>query len=81
MSYETRKLPKKTIVIISIIIACYNAVEYIEDCIQSIKNQTYDNWEIIVCDDASTDNSNELNWKYITCRNLTEAQTNVLFKQ
>ena len=28
-----------------------------------------------------TDNSNELNWKYITCRNLTEAQTNVLFKQ
>lgn len=26
-------------------------------------------------------NNNEYDWKYITCRNLTEAQTNILFKQ
>jgi len=44
----------------SIIIANYNNGKYLLGCIESIKNQTYVNWEIILVDDFSTDNSHEL---------------------
>lgn len=42
---------------VTIIIPMYNAEKYIEECIQSIVNQTYENIEILIIDDASTDNS------------------------
>jgi len=41
----------------SVLIACYNREKYIEETIESIFNQTYSNWEIIIVDDASTDKS------------------------
>ena len=41
----------------SIIIPNYNSEQYIEKCLTSILNQTYTNFEIIVADDMSTDNS------------------------
>ena len=43
--------------IISIIVPAYNVGEFINECIQSIKNQTYDNWEAIIVNDGSTDNT------------------------
>lgn len=43
--------------LVSVIIAVYNGEQFIDDCLSSISNQTYDNIEIIICDDASTDNS------------------------
>lgn len=42
---------------ISIIIPLYNAENYISKCLDSIKNQTYKNFEIIVINDKSKDNS------------------------
>lgn len=39
---------------ISVIMAIYNCAEYLPEAIDSILNQTYDNWELILCDDAST---------------------------
>ena len=42
---------------VSILIANYNNQEYIKECIDSIKQQTYKNIEIIFHDDFSTDNS------------------------
>lgn len=46
--------------LISIIIACKNNSEYIEKCLESVKNQTYQNIEIIVVDNNSTDNTKEI---------------------
>ncbi len=42
---------------VSVLIANYNNQKYIEECIGSIKNQTYQNIEIIFHDDSSSDNS------------------------
>jgi len=42
---------------VSVVIPCYNAEMYIGECIESVVMQDYPNIEIIVVDDASTDNS------------------------
>jgi glycosyltransferase involved in cell wall biosynthesis len=50
--------------LVSVVITNYNHEEYIVECLDSIKNQTYKDIEIIIIDDASTDNSVEVinNW-------------------
>lgn len=45
---------------VSILIANYNNGEYFADCYNSLINQTYDNWEAIIIDDCSTDDSLEI---------------------
>ncbi len=45
---------------ISIIVASFNYEEYIKETIESILNQTYQNWEMIVVDDGSQDKSVEV---------------------
>lgn len=43
--------------LISVIVPCYNHEKFITQCIESIVNQSYENFELIVIDDGSTDNS------------------------
>ncbi len=43
----------------SILMANYNNGKYIEEAIRSVANQGYPNWELIIVDDLSTDNSIE----------------------
>ena len=50
---------------ISIITPCYNAAPYIANTIQSVQNQTISDWEMIIVDDGSTDNSVEIIQKII----------------
>lgn len=42
---------------ISIIVPVYNAEYYLDRCITSVKKQSYSNWELILVDDGSQDNS------------------------
>ncbi len=51
--------------LISVIIPCYNAEKYISDCIESVLNQTYKEFEIIFVNNNSTDNSTKIIQKYI----------------
>ena len=45
---------------VSILIPCYNQEDFIRETVLSALNQTYENIEVIVCDDASTDNTSQI---------------------
>ena len=69
---------------VSVIVPIYNAESTIERCVNSILNQSYKNFELILIDDGSTDNSlkviinnykNIKNIKIITQKNIGVART------
>lgn len=69
---------KKNKTIISVIVLCYNAENYIKKCIDSILNQTFKDYELICVNDGSTDTTLEIlkdyeknnnNMKVITKKN------------
>lgn len=45
---------------ISVLMGIYNCKTTLEQAVESIKKQTYTNWELIICDDGSTDGTLEL---------------------
>ena len=51
--------------LISIVVITYNNSNYIEETLESIKSQTYNNIELIVSDDCSTDKTVEITEEWI----------------
>ena len=52
------------VVRVSILVAAYNAEKYISQTIESVLNQTFSAWELIVCDDGSVDATASIVQKY-----------------
>lgn len=49
---------------LSVIVPAYNVADYVEQCLDSLLNQTYENLEIIVINDGSTDGTGEICRRY-----------------
>lgn len=49
---------------LAILVPCHNCAEYILECLDSILNQNYTSWRLVVSDDASTDGTGNLAAKY-----------------
>jgi glycosyltransferase involved in cell wall biosynthesis len=50
---------------VSINMPCYNDSQWLDECLHSILTQTYQDFEIIIVDDGSTDNSKQIIQKYL----------------
>ena len=48
---------KKEKELVSIVVPVYNAEKFIKDTIKTVKDQTYTNWELLLINDCSKDNS------------------------
>lgn len=51
--------------LVSVIMPAYNCADYIGESIDSVIAQTYENWELVIVDDCSTDNTEEIIDRYI----------------
>lgn len=65
---------------VSVCIALYNAVPYLKEMIESIINQTYTNFECILVDDHSTDNTVELLSQYVKLDDRLKLYVNITDK-
>lgn len=65
--------------LVSMVVSNYNNANYIEECLDSLFNQTYRNIEIIVIDDASTDNSVEIIENWIRRKSSEDSTTRITF--
>lgn len=52
-------------IIVSIIVPCYNYAHYLAEALDSVLKQTYSNWECIIVNDGSTDNTKALSETYV----------------
>ena len=46
--------------LISIIVPCYNQAHFLNEVLQSVLDQSYSNWECIIVNDGSPDNTEEI---------------------
>ena len=51
--------------LVSVIMGIYNCEEYLKEALDCIVNQTYTNWEVIMCDDGSKDNTIAVAQKFV----------------
>lgn len=58
------RIPKKLLTKISILVPIYNSEKYLKKCLDSILNQTFVDFEVILVDDGSTDSSGDICDKY-----------------
>ncbi|MDP5200683.1 glycosyltransferase [Flavobacterium sp. DG2-3] len=52
--------------LVSVVIPCFNVSKFVEETIESVISQTYQNWEIIIVDDGSNDDLFETIDKYLS---------------
>jgi teichuronic acid biosynthesis glycosyltransferase TuaG len=62
--------------LVSVIMPCYNMEKYVADSIASVQRQTYSNWELLIVDDVSTDET----VKIVTKRTETDERIHFVVK-
>lgn len=79
-SFMTRSIvePFARAVVVSVVMPVYNHKRYVIDAIESVRQQTFEEWELIVIDDGSTDGTQELLNAYIA--QINEPRISLLFQ-
>lgn len=62
--------------LVSIITPSYNTSKYIGKTIESVLKQTYENWEMIIVDDCSTDDTDEVVKPYLSDKRIKYIKIN-----
>jgi glycosyltransferase involved in cell wall biosynthesis len=62
---------------VSIIVPCYNQAQFLDECLNSVVNQTNNDWECIIVNDGSQDNTNEI----ATLWTLKDSRFRYLFQE
>ncbi len=65
--------------LVTVFTPVYNADKYIAECIESVINQTYENWEYIIVDNCSTDNTADIINKYASMDARIQLSSNKVF--
>ena len=60
--------------LISVIVPVYNVEEYLKQCLDSILEQTFSNYEVILVNDGSTDSSG------LICQEYAEKDSHIIFR-
>lgn len=68
--FKTTMVEKIMMPLVSVIIPMYNGEKFIRNAIDSVINQSYVNWEIIVVDDGSTDKSKDVVKEYLCDKSI-----------
>ena len=63
--------------LISVVVPCYNQAQYLDECLQSVLDQTYTDWECIIVNDGSPDHTEEIAKKWVE----KDARFRYLFKE
>jgi glycosyltransferase involved in cell wall biosynthesis len=63
MIHPTNTRTKMPVMKVSVVIPCFNCIKYIDEALKSVYNQTYQELEVIVVDDGSSDGSREYLYK------------------
>lgn len=71
LKFAQFSIVKNTMPKVSVIIPNYNYAKYLDERIQSVLAQTYRDFEVIILDDCSTDNSREIIERYRDCEQVT----------
>src|SRR5699024_3837159 len=66
VKYSTKKNKpaKKTAPLVSVLTPVYNGADFLRDCIESVLNQDYENWEYVLVNNKSTDGSLQIMEEY-----------------
>lgn len=56
--------------LVSIIMPSYNTSKFIVQTIESVQAQTYSNWELLIVDDCSTDNTDDIVKPFLSDRRI-----------
>jgi len=51
--------------LVSVVVPCYNQAKYLDECLLSVMNQTYRNWECIIINDGSSDRTESVAKKWV----------------
>ena len=67
--------------LVSIVLPVYNGERYLKEAIESVLSQTYENIELIIVNDASTDNTAEIIREYVSKEGRIKVFNNDVNKQ